>query len=144
METGKRKILLSACLAGENVRFDGKIKNVLPNINELYEKYDVILVCPEVMGGLPVPRPQSEIKVGRVMNIEGKDVTENFRKGAEETLRLAKEHKVEFAILKQSSPSCGSKTIYIGNFEKIKIKGMGITAQLLSKNGIKVLSEDDV
>lgn len=144
MKAGKRKILLSACLAGENVRFDGKIKNVLPNINELCKKYDVILVCPEVMGGLPIPRPQSEIKDGKVINIKGKDVTDNFIKGAEETLRLAKEYKVEFAILKQSSPSCGSKTVYNGNFEKIKIPGMGITAQLLSKNGIKVLSEEDI
>ncbi len=140
----KKKILLSACMAGEPVRYDGKVKNTLPQLEQLKEKYDIILVCPEVLGGLPVPRPQSEIKNGRVINIAGKDVTENFIQGAEEALRIAKENNVSFAILKQSSPSCGSKTIYNGNFEKIKVDGMGVTARLLSENGIKVYSENDI
>ncbi len=140
----KPKILISACLAGKAVRYDGKDKNTLEDLERLKEKYELVLVCPEVMGGLPVPRPQSEIKGDKVINIEGRDVTSEFNKGAEEALRLARENDVCFALLKQSSPSCGTKTIYNGNFEKVKIEGMGITARLLTKNGITVYSENDI
>lgn len=140
----KPKILVSACLIGQPVRYDGKDKNKVSEISELKEKYDIIPICPEVMGGLPIPRPQSEIKGDKVINILGKDVTENFKKGAEKALELAKENKVLFALLKQSSPSCGTKTIYNGNFEKVKIEGMGVTAKLLSENGITVYCEEDI
>ncbi len=140
----KEKILVSACLIGEPVRYDGKDKNTLKELEVLKEKYDIIPVCPEVMGGLLVPRPQSEIKGDKVINILGKDVTENFKKGADVALRLAKENKVLFALLKQSSPSCGTKTVYNGNFEKVKVAGMGVTAKLLLENGITVYSEDDI
>ncbi len=140
----KPKILVSACLIGEAVRYDGKNKNTLKDLQQLKEKYDIVPVCPEVMGGLPVPRPQSEIKGDKVINIIGKDVTKNFEKGAREALRLARENKVLFALLKQSSPSCGTKTIYNGNFEKVKIEGMGITARLLFEEGITVYSEENM
>ena len=140
----KPKILVSACLIGEPVRYDGKDKNTLKELNALKEKYDIIPICPEVMGGLPIPRPPSEIRGDKVINTLGKDVTENFKKGAEKALQLAKENKVLFALLKQSSPSCGTKTIYNGNFENVKISGMGVTAKLLFGNGITVYSEEDI
>lgn len=140
----KPKILVSACLIGEPVRYDGKDKNTISELLKLKEKYDIIPICPEVMGGLLVPRPKSEIKDDKVINILGKDVTENFKKGAEKALMLAKENKVLFALLKQSSPSCGTKTIYNGNFENVKISGMGVTAKLLFENGITVYSEEDI
>ena len=96
------------------------------------------------MGGLPIPRPKSEINGDKVINIIGKDVTQNFKEGAEKALQLAKENKVLFALLKQSSPSCGTKTIYNGNFENVKVSGMGVTAKLLFENGITVYSEEDI
>ena len=140
----KPKILVSACLIGEPVRYDGKDKNTISELLKLKEKYDIIPICPEVMGGLSIPRPPSEIKGDKVINILGKDVTENFKIGAEKALMLAKENKILFALLKQSSPSCGTKTIYNGNFEKVKISGMGVTAKLLFENGITVYSEEDI
>ncbi len=140
----KEKILVSACLLGEYVRYDGKIKEVSDKIKELQEKYDVIPICPEVDGGLPTPRPQNEVSGDNVMNILGEDVTKEFVKGAEIALEKALKYNVKKAVLKQSSPSCGTKKIYNGKFEDIKIDGMGITARLLAKNGIEVLGEDDL
>lgn len=140
----KEKILVSACLLGEYVRYDGKIKEVSDKIKELQEKYDVIPICPEVDGGLPTPRPQNEVLGDKVMNILGEDVTKEFVKGAEIALEKAMKYNVKKAVLKQSSPSCGTKKIYNGKFEGIKIDGMGITARLLTKNGIEVLGEDDL
>ena len=140
----KPKILVSACLTGEPVRYDGKDKNTISELLKLKEKYDIIPICPEVMGGLPIPRPKSEINGDKVINIIGKDVTQNFKEGAEKALQLAKENKVLFALLKQSSPSCGTKTIYNGNFENVKVSGMGVTAKLLFENGITVYSEEDI
>lgn len=140
----KEKILVSACLLGEYVRYDGKIKEVSDKIKELQEKYDVIPICPEVDGGLPTPRPQNEVLGDKVMNILGEDVTKEFVNGAEIALEKAMKYNVKKAVLKQSSPSCGTKKIYNGKFEGIKIDGMGITARLLTKNGIEVLGEDDL
>lgn len=140
----KEKILVSACLLGHHVRYDGKIKEVSEKIKKLFEEYEVIPICPEMDGGLPMPRPQNEIVGDIVMNIEGKDVTENFVKGAKKALEIARLNNVKKAVLKQSSPSCGTKTVYNGKFEGVKIKGMGITAKYLSQNGITVLGEDDL
>lgn len=140
----KEKILVSACLLGEYVRYDGKIKEVSDKIKELQEKYDVIPICPEVDGGLPTPRPQNEVSGDKVMNVLGEDVTKEFVKGAEIALEKALKYNVKKAVLKQSSPSCGTKKIYNGKFEGIKIDGMGITARLLAKNGIEVFGEDDL
>lgn len=139
------KILVSACLYGECTKYDGT-NNILKH--PLFMKWKnmgvLIPVCPEVLGGLPTPRPCSEIKDGKVINTEGQDVTEEFNKGAEETLKIARENGVTFAILKQSSPSCGCKRIYDGTFSGNKISGMGVTARLLTDNGIVVFDEDDM
>jgi uncharacterized protein YbbK (DUF523 family) len=135
--------LCSACLLGINCRYDGKSK---PNerVLELSKKEKLIPVCPEQLGGLPTPRIQSEIRNGKVFNLAGEDVTNSFKKGAEKTLKLAKKYNIKEAILKQRSPSCGCGKIYDGTFSKKVIEGWGITANLLRKNGIKVVSEEDI
>ncbi len=139
------KILVSACLYGKCTKYDGT-NNILKH--PLFMKWknmgELIPVCPEVLGGLPTPRPCSEIKDNKVINTAGIDVTEEFNKGAEETLKIARENGVTFAILKQGSPSCGCKKIYDGSFSGTKISGMGVTARLLTDNGIVVFDEDDI
>jgi len=136
-------IIVSACLAGINCRFDGKNK---PNskIMELVQKGEAIPVCPEVLGGLPAPRDPQEIINDRVITIKGEDVTEQFEKGAKEVLRICKEHGCKKAILKSKSPSCGLGQICDGTFSGKMIEGDGITARLLRENGIEVISSDDI
>ena len=144
--------LISACLCGVNCKYNG-----LNNYNEIFEKLlasgKAILVCPEQLGGLPTPRIPSEIignsldildGKGEVVNKEGSDVTAQFIKGAKETLNIAKKLNIKTAILKDGSPSCGVNYIYDGNFSGTKIKGMGVTAQLLKESLIDVISEDEL
>ena len=135
--------LCSACLLGIKCRYDCKSK---PNekVLELSKKEILIPVCPEQLGGLPTPREPSEQKGKKVVSKIGKDVTENFIKGAEEVLRLVKSFDIKEAILKQRSPSCGSGQIYDGTFSKTIIKGDGVTTSLLKKNRIKIISEEDL
>jgi len=138
----KQTILCSACLLGVKCRYDGKSK---PNrkIIQLSKKVSLIPVCPEQLGGLPTPRVPAEQKENRVFTKSGKDITQNFKKGAKEALRLTKLFNIKEAILKQRSPSCGCGQIYDGTFSKTIIEGDGITAALLKKNKIKVFSEED-
>ena len=137
------KILISACLVGDKTRYDGK-SNYHPLIKELLQKYELIPFCSEVEGGLSIPRTPSEIQGERVINKKGKDVTKNYLLGAEKALNICKYLDIKIAILKDGSPACGVHQIYDGNFSGHKIKGMGITASLLAKNGIKVISEDEI
>jgi len=139
------KILVSACLYGECTKYDGT-NNILkhPLFLKWKNKGELISVCPEVLGGLKTPRPCSEISGEKVINTEGDDVTENFNLGAQKTLEIAKENNVIFAILKQGSPSCACKKVYDGTFSGNKIAGMGVTARLLTDNGIVVFDEDDM
>ena len=137
------KILISACLIGDKTRYDGH-SNYSPLIKELLEKYELVPFCSEVEGGLPTPRKPSERRKDRVFNIEGKDVTKNYLKGAELALNICKYLEIKIAILKDGSPACGVHQIHDGTFSGRKIKGMGVTASLLAKNGIKVLSEDEI
>ena len=149
------KILVSACLIGELVRYNGVAmefdNRILKywRINEL-----VVAICPEVAGGLPVPRPSSEIFGGdgsqilnglkKVINVNGQDVTQYFLEGAKKTLLLARFHKIKLAILKEGSPSCGSRYIYDGSFSKTKKSGKGVTAALLEQNDIRVFNEREI
>ena len=137
------KILISACLVGDKTRYDGK-GNYHPLVKELLEKYELVPFCSEVEGGLSIPRTPSEIKGDRVINKSGKDVTRNYQAGAEKALNICKYLDIKIAILKDGSPACGVHQIHDGNLTGRKIKGMGITASLLSKNGIKVISEDEI
>ena len=136
------KIMVSACLLGYNVKYDGK-NNLNNDLVDLLKDYEVITICPEVMGGLTIPRVPSEIKDGKVINEKSVDVTNEFILGAEKTLEIAKENDIKIAILKKNSPSCGYGTIYDGTFTHTKISGDGITAKLLKENGIIILNEDN-
>lgn len=134
------KILISACLLGESCRYDGKSK-CDENINAQKNNYEFLPVCPECLGGLGIPRDPSEIIGNRVVSENGKDVTENYATGARKTLEIAVENDIKIAILKERSPSCGYGKIYDGTFTGKLTDGNGITAQLLSDNGIVVLGE---
>lgn len=135
-------IIVSACLAGYRCRYDGK---TVPDdaIVDLVRTGNAIPVCPEMLGGLPCPRVPSERTADgeRVVTKEGTDVTEAFRRGADETLRLAQRYGCTRAILKARSPSCGKGTVYDGTFSGTLREGDGVTAELLMKHGITVESK---
>jgi len=135
----KKKILVSACLLGLNCKYNGG-NNYSKEIDKFLEDYDAIPVCPEIFGGLPTPRHPAEIVSGRVVNDLGEDVTENFKRGAAETLKLAKKYNVKKALLKAKSPSCGNGKIYDGTFSNQLIEGDGITTQILKENGIEIIT----
>ena len=137
------KILISACLVGENCKHDGG-NNLNPKIEALLEKYDLIPFCPEEQGGLDTPRNPSEIKGESVFMDNGRDVSENFARGAKKALMLALFLKIKIAVLKERSPSCGTHQIHDGSFSNKLIDGMGVTAKLLKENGIEVYSEDEI
>lgn len=137
-----QKILISACLLGEKVRFDGKSKKINAKILDVWEiENRLILLCPEVAGGLSTPRDPAEIQAESVVTITGADVSHAFTHGAQKALALCQQHDIHIAILKEGSPSCGVTQINDGNFTHTKIVGQGITAQLLQKHGIKIFSE---
>lgn len=140
-------IVISACLCGCNCKYNGG-NNENEQCVKLFKEGKAVIICPEQLGGMTTPRLPAEIleknKEISVINKEGEDVTRFFEKGAEESLKIAKLINAKIAILKEGSPSCGSKYIYDGKFSKSKIKGEGITAKLFRKNGIEVFSEDNI
>lgn len=131
------KLLISACLLGVPCRYDGKSKPVA-SIERLREKYELIPICPEQLGGLPTPRNPSERIGGRVVMEDGTDVTTQYQKGAQAALELCLREGCVAAVLKERSPSCGSGEIYDGTFTRSLVAGDGVTAELLKENGIKV------
>jgi len=146
------KVLVSGCLLGERVRYDGASMQSDSAILEGWiDSKKVVSVCPEVIGGLGIPRPPAEIVngdgqdvlVGRaaVVTVDGKDVTHQFMKGAQLALALCLKHDIKVAVLSDSSPSCGSSAVYNGQFTRTKITGVGVTAALLMRHGIKVFSQ---
>lgn len=137
------KIMVSACLLGENCKYSGG-NNRDERVLAYVAGHEVIPVCPEVMGGLPTPRPPAEIVNGEVINREGVSVDYEYRLGAQKALEIAKREKVDLAILQSRSPSCGVRQIYDGTFSGTKISGQGIFAGELIKNGFAVLDREDV
>ncbi len=139
-------MIISACLCGCDCKYNGK-NNKNESCVELLKREKAVLVCPEQLGGMTTPRVPSEIIKNdgniSVISKEGKDVSKEFKKGAKEALKIAKLVDAKVAILKDGSPSCGSKYIYDGTFSGNKIKGEGITAKLFMENGIEVFSEDE-
>lgn len=133
-------ILVSACLLGCPCRYDGTAK-ADPRVLALMERHTLIPVCPEQLGGLPTPRLPSERREGGVFDRGGKDVTAQYRQGAEEVLRLARLYGCTHAVLKERSPSCGSGQIYDGSFSHVLVPGSGVAAELLAQNSITVLGE---
>ena len=136
-------ILVSSCLLGCACRYKGDdCKN--ERILALAKEHVLLGVCPEQMGGLETPRAPSEIVVYKVMSNAGRDVTAEYRKGAEAALYLAQLNRADFAILKAKSPSCGKGLIYDGTFSGSKVPGNGVTAALLLENGIPVYTEEEL
>ena len=138
-----KKLLISACLYGEKCRYDGK-DNMLSCLNLLKDKVTLIPVCPEVMGGLEMPRNPSEIVGDRVVMNDGRDVTAEYTKGAEIALGTAIENGCDVALMKAKSPSCGYGRIYDGTFSRTLTDGDGITVKLLKEHGIKVFDETQI
>lgn len=140
-------LLVSACLAGVNCKYNGQ-NNLHPKVLDLVKEGKAILVCPEQLGGLTTPRNPAEIVVKdgiiKVINNKGQDVTKEYERGAQETLALAQNLKIDKAIFKAHSPSCGCGFIYDGTFTHTKIKGNGITTDLLIRNGIEVMTEEQL
>ena len=138
------RILISACLLGARCRYDG-VSKLQPWISDLAERHILVPVCPEQLGGLPTPRPPAErLPDGRVVTREGKDVTAEYRSGAEQALALARKQGCALAVLKERSPSCGRGRIYDGTFSRTLIPGSGVAAQLLEENGIPVYGESQL
>jgi uncharacterized protein YbbK (DUF523 family) len=145
-------IIISACLAGLNCKYNSG-NNLKKEIARLAAKENVVLVCPEQLGGCPTPRPKAEIFAGTgadvldgkcpVLRENGEDITEAFIKGAREVLKIARLTGAKEAILKAKSPSCGFGRIYDGSFSGKLIKGNGVTAELLARNGLKVTTEEN-
>lgn len=136
-------ILISACLLGIRCRYDGKCK-LSPEIARLKDKYNLIPVCPECYGGLPIPREPSEICGDKVISKSGEDVTAQYQRGAEAALQLAKLFDCKTAVLKEKSPSCGSGLIHNGLFDGGLVPGDGVTAALLKANSITVIGESQI
>ena len=140
-----KTLLISRCLLGEKCRYDGKSKP-LPDetLQALRARYDLIPVCPEVLGGLPTPRTPSERQGDRVVMKTGADVTKEYRRGAETALRAAQENRVCAAVLKERSPSCGKGKIYDGSFTGTLKEGNGVTAEVLLNAGFTVYGESEI
>jgi uncharacterized protein YbbK (DUF523 family) len=140
-----KMILVSGCLYGWHCRYDGVD---LPSTDKRFldwkEKGILIPVCPEVFGGLDTPRPDCQRIGNKIISCTGIDSTKEYDKGVLEALRLAKENNVICCIMKQDSPSCGSKYIYDGTFTDTKKEGVGITVEILKENGFKVFDEDEL
>ncbi len=150
-----QKVLISACLTGEPVRYDGTGKRIENPILTRWQAADgLVPVCPEVCGGLPIPRPSAEIRGGdgnavldgtaTVVDRTGRDVTAAFLEGARKALALAVEHGCALAVLTEKSPSCGSRTIHDGSFSGGKTSGAGVTSALLRRHGIAVFNQHEI
>ena len=137
------KILVSACLLGEKFKYNGG-DNYSEELHALLEGHEVIPVCPEVAGGLPVPRIPCEIVRGVVTNAAGEIKDREFREGAARCLQTAIDQKIDLAVLQSRSPSCGVREIYEGSFSGRLVEGMGVFASLLSENGFRVADVSDM
>ena len=137
------KIAVSACLLGKNCKYNGG-NNYSKKVSDYIKGHEAVPVCPEVLGGLSPPREPAEIVNGRVSHKDGTSVDKEFRQGAETAVRIVKEQQIDLVILQARSPSCGVNTIYDGSFSGKIIPGQGVFAELLKKNGIKVIDAEDL
>ncbi|WP_130926520.1 DUF523 domain-containing protein [Pseudomonas sp. Sample_14] len=145
------KILVSRCLLGHRVRYDGGASGPFDLLEQWIEEGRVVPLCPEVAGGLPTPRAAAEIPGGQggevldgtaaVITTDGEDVSAQFLEGARQALELLQKHGIRVAVLKANSPSCGNLLTYDGTFSGVKVNGEGVTAALLKRHGVRVFSE---
>ena len=136
------KIMVSACLLGENCKYNGG-NNLNPELLRLLSGHTVIPVCPAVLGGLPVPRIPAEIVNGAVVNREGISVDDAFRRGAEKALELAAAERPDLVILQSRSPSCGTRQVYDGTFSGTLVRGKGVFAEMAVNAGFRVMDAED-
>ncbi|WP_247254540.1 DUF523 domain-containing protein [Pseudomonas moorei] len=146
-----QKILVSRCLLGHRVRYDGGASGPFDQLQSWLDEGRVVPLCPEVAGGLPTPRAAAEIPGGQggevldgqasVLTTEGEDVSAQFLSGACQALELVRQHGIRIAVLKANSPSCGNLLTYDGTFSGVKVRGEGVTAALLKRHGVQVFSE---
>lgn len=136
-------LLISACLLGLRCRYDGESKPIMQMV-ALMEQYHLVPICPEQLGGLPTPRDPAERQGSAVRTRAGVDVSEQYSRGAQQALHLARLYGCKAAILKERSPSCGSGEIYDGSFTGRLTDGDGVTAALLKENGIAVYGESEI
>ncbi|NUU37976.1 DUF523 domain-containing protein [Pseudomonas sp. C2B4] len=146
-----QKILVSRCLLGHRVRYDGGASGPFDQLQAWLDEGRIVPLCPEVAGGLPTPRAAAEIPGGQgahvlegqapVMTTEGEDVSAQFLSGAYQALELVQQHGIRIAVLKANSPSCGNLLTYDGTFSGVKVSGEGVTAALLKRHGVLVFSE---
>ena len=136
------KVMVSACLLGENCKYNGG-NNLNPDLLRLLSGHTVIPVCPEVLGGLPVPRIPAEIVNGAVVNREGISVDDAFRRGAEKALELAAAERPDLVILQSRSPSCGTRQVYDGTFSGTLVRGKGVFAEMAVNTGFRVMDAED-
>ena len=139
----KEKLLISACLLGRNCKYNGG-NNYTPLAERLKARYDLVPVCPEVLGGLPIPHEPSERVGDRVLSRSGEDVTAAFRLGAEKTLEIARRRGARLAVLKERSPSCGWGAVYDGAFTGTVVPGNGVAAELLARGGVSIYGESRI
>ena len=137
-------LLVSACLLGVSCRYDGCSKPLAQLDRLLKSDVHLVPICPEILGGLPTPRVPSERRGGCVVTRDGRDATQNYRRGAEEALRLARLTRCSCALLKERSPSCGCGRIYDGTFTGTLTDGNGVAAELLLQNGLRVFGESQL
>lgn len=136
-------ILVSACLLGVNCKYSGG-NNFCPAVEELKKRYHLVPICPEIMGGLTTPRPPAERQGDRVINNQGTDVTDQYRRGAEEAAKLGTLFGCKTALLKSRSPSCGKGAIYDGTFSGTLAEGDGVAAEYLKALGYTIFTEEDI
>ena len=136
------KIGVSACLIGMNTKYNGE-NNYSSKLEKLLKAYDLVPVCPEVLGGLPIPRDPAEIVDSEVLTIYGRSVDDEFRKGARKAIDILKDEDVDFVILQSRSPSCGVEKIYDGSFTGRLTDGDGIFVRFLKDEGIKAIDVEE-
>lgn len=139
----REKLLVSACLLGENCKYSGG-NNRNETVLAFLKDHEAVPVCPEVLGGLPAPRTPAEIVDGAVIARDGENVDQAFRRGAELALDIARRAGAELAVLQPRSPSCGVRQVYDGTFSGRRVPGMGVFARLLAENGFRLLEPEDL
>ena len=137
------KVLISSCLLGENCKYNGK-NNYSPRVLKLLEGCELVGVCPEILAGMPSPRPPVELKNGRAADVFGKDVHDAYCEGVRLALETALKESVCCAVLQPRSPTCGVTQIYDGTFSRRLIPGQGVFAQLLAERGIRIVEPEDL
>lgn len=141
------KILISRCFLGDNVRYNSEVLTFVHPLITLWQQQNrFVSICPEVSGGLSVPREPVELQQNsnKLITKSGINVSAQFNLGAQQALKLCQQHNIRFALLKESSPSCGNTFIYDGSFTHNKILGQGVTSQLLAQHNINIFSEDQL